>query len=73
MSADVRHEPLRDPERDAERWTPPLDFAVERARDTLAQQQAANIYDNRAMLGAAVHLEIALHDLLAALDNKADQ
>lgn len=73
MSADVRHEPLRDPERDAERWVPPLDFAVERARDTLAQQQAANIYDDRAMLRAAVHLEIALHDLLAALDKEASR
>ncbi|MGW2580646.1 hypothetical protein ACWCYZ_04780 [Streptomyces virginiae] len=73
MNADVRHEPLHDPERDAERWTPPLDFAIERARDTLAQQQAANIYDDRAMLRAAVHLEIALHDLLAALDKEAGQ
>ncbi|MBT2450920.1 hypothetical protein J7F03_28370 [Streptomyces sp. ISL-43] len=67
------YSPLGDPEDDGGRWVPPLDFALDRARDTLAQQQAANIYDNRAMLGAAVHLEIALHDLLAALDKKAGQ
>lgn len=67
------YSPLRDPEDGDGRWVPPLDFALDRARDTLAQQQAANIYDDRAMLGAAVHLEIALHDLLAALDNKAGQ
>lgn len=65
------HEPLRNPEGEAERWIPPLDMALDRARDTLAEQQAANIYDKRAMLGAAVHLEIALHDLLAALDKEA--
>ncbi|MFD8882365.1 hypothetical protein ACFV0H_07555 [Streptomyces erythrochromogenes] len=65
------HEPLRTPEADASRWVPPLDIALDRARETLAEQQAANIHDDRAMLSAAVSLEIVLANLLAALDKEA--
>ncbi|MFD6973542.1 hypothetical protein [Streptomyces sp. NPDC059949] len=68
-----KHEPLRNPERAPRTWTPPLDMAVELARGTLVEQQAANIYDKQAMLTAAVRLEIVLSDLLAALDAKADR
>lgn len=71
MTATAGHEPLRDPQTDTRRWVPPLDIAITRARETLAEQQAANIYDNDSMLRAAVHLEHALQALLAALDNEA--
>ncbi|MER6252920.1 hypothetical protein ABT224_16320 [Streptomyces sp. NPDC001584] len=62
-------DPLHTPE--APGWTPSLDVALEAARETLAEQQAANIYDDRAMLGAAVRLEIALRHLLDAYDAEA--
>ncbi|MCY0961551.1 hypothetical protein [Streptomyces sp. H27-H5] len=65
------HDPLRSPDGDNGRWIPPLDIALDRAREILAEQQAANIYDDRAMLTAAVTLEIALRDLLGALDAEA--
>ncbi|MCY0943558.1 hypothetical protein [Streptomyces antarcticus] len=65
------HDPLRAPEPDGTHWVPPLDIALEAARETLAEQQRANIYDDRAMLTAAVRLEIALRHLLAALDAEA--
>ncbi|MFJ3978368.1 hypothetical protein [Streptomyces sp. NPDC090021] len=65
------HSPLHDPERAAGQWTPPLDMALDLARETLAEQQQANIYDDRAMLGAAVALEIRLRNLLDALDAEA--
>lgn len=67
------HDPLRSPDGDTNRWIPPLDIALARARETLAEQQAANIYDDRAILTAAVTLEIVLGDLLAALDREASQ
>ncbi|MFJ9644845.1 hypothetical protein [Streptomyces sp. NPDC101206] len=47
---------------------PSLDFVAEQARAVLAEQQAANIHDQRAMLRAAVHLKSVLRDLLSALD-----
>ncbi|MEV7833024.1 hypothetical protein AB0P12_20775 [Streptomyces subrutilus] len=62
------HSPLHDPERDGGRWVPPLDFALETARDALAKQAGANIHDDRAMLTAAVVLDLALRALVAALD-----
>ncbi|MCY0952107.1 hypothetical protein [Streptomyces sp. H27-S2] len=65
------YDPLRTPEPDGAQWVPPLDIALESARETLAEQQRANIYDDRAMLGAAVRLEIALRQLLTALDAEA--
>lgn len=67
------HSPLHDPEQAGGQWTPPLDLAIELARETLAEQQPANIYDDRAMLRAAVTLEIRLRNLLDALDAGADQ
>lgn len=65
------HGPLRDTQREARAWTPPLDIALLRARETLAEQQSANIHDDREMLDAAVTLETALRDLVAALDVEA--
>ncbi|MEF2529152.1 MULTISPECIES: hypothetical protein [Streptomyces] len=73
MTTTAGHEPLRYPKHDADRWVPPLDIALSRAREILADQQQANIYDDRAMLRAAVILEIGLRDLLAALDAEAGQ
>ncbi|WP_413753052.1 hypothetical protein NRF20_20720 [Streptomyces sp. R-74717] len=72
MSADgpVVHEPLHDTEKDAQAWVPPLDLALDLARATLAEQAGANIHDDRAMMSAAVHLEIRLRDLVAALDKE---
>ncbi len=52
---------------------PPLGFALETARDSLAKQAGANIHDHRATLTAAVVLDIALRNLVAALDRKASQ
>ncbi|MFI9063230.1 hypothetical protein ACIGQE_15310 [Streptomyces sp. NPDC053429] len=57
---------LYDPQ--APDWTPPLDIALTVAREMLAQHQRADISDDRAMLSAAVCLEIALRHLLAAYD-----
>jgi hypothetical protein len=73
MSVDTTalHQPLHDPAEDAGSWVPPLDLALDLARATLAEQAGANIHDDRAMLNAAVHLEIRLRDLLAALDKEA--
>ncbi|GAA3272745.1 hypothetical protein [Streptomyces lavendulae] len=65
------HDPLHNSERDGGRWVPPLDMALEAARETLAEQQRANIYDDRAVLTAAVRLEIALRHLVAAHDAEA--
>ncbi|GGZ28562.1 hypothetical protein GCM10010387_22530 [Streptomyces inusitatus] len=62
------HQPLHDPTRHTIGWTPPLDIALDLARKTLAEQENANIHDDRAMLSAAVRLEIRLRELLAALD-----
>lgn len=60
------YSPLREPGVDTPVYS--LDFSLERAREVLAEQQAANIHDSRAMLGAAVQLEITLRQLLASLD-----
>lgn len=67
------HSPLHDPERDGDRWVPPLDFALDTARNVLAQQGGANIYDDRAMLTAAVVLDLALRALVAAHDAEASR
>ena len=60
------YRPLRDPATHTPVYS--LDFALSNAREVLAEQQAANIHDGRAMLGAAVTLEIALRQLIASLD-----
>ncbi|WP_060179543.1 hypothetical protein [Streptomyces sp. IMTB 1903] len=67
----TEHSPLHDPQNDHGQWVPRLDMAIELARESLAEQQAANIYDDRAMLRAAATLEIRLRQLLAALDAEA--
>lgn len=67
------HSPLHDPERDEDQWIPPLDFALERARNVLAEQAGANIHDHRAVLTAAVTLDMALRALVAAHDTGAGQ
>lgn len=61
------HEPLYQP-RPSDAYTPPLSSALRRAREELAAQQGANIYDHQAMIRAAVTLEIRLRLLLDALD-----
>ncbi|MFI5673045.1 hypothetical protein [Streptomyces sp. NPDC051704] len=63
--------PLYDAERDSSTWNPPLDLAIDCARGALARHQGSDIHDDRAMLVAAVHLERALRQLVAALDNEA--
>ncbi|MCY0917011.1 hypothetical protein OS965_02320 [Streptomyces sp. H27-G5] len=48
-----------------------LEFALGNARRVLAEQQAANIHDERAMISAAVALEITLRELIVSLDAKS--
>jgi hypothetical protein len=62
--------PLHDPERDGHPIVPPLDKAIDRARKVLDEKAKANIHDRDAMIGAAVGLDFALRDLLAALDSQ---
>ena len=54
--------------RPSDAYAPPLSTALLLAREGLAAQQGANIYDHQAMVRAAVTLEIRLRGLLAALD-----
>ncbi|MEW2082357.1 hypothetical protein [Streptomyces sp. NPDC005283] len=65
------HDPLHDPERDADHWTPPLDMARRLASQALSKHEGANIHDHDAMLRAAVGLEHVLRDLLNALDKES--
>ena len=67
MSASSSHSPLHKPEQDSA-WVPPLDMALGLARQALAEQADANVYDKQAMITAAVQLEIRLRGLVAALD-----
>ena len=46
----------------------PVRLALGRARQVLAEQESANIYDDGAMIAAAIQLRIALRDLVASLD-----
>lgn len=73
MSVDTTatHQPLHDPGKDGGGWTPPLDLALSLARAALAEHGATNIHDDHAMIRAAIHLEIRLRDLVAALDKEA--
>jgi hypothetical protein len=73
MSVDTRgiYKALFAPEHDAPVYVPPLDIALDVARQTLAETAAANIHDDRAMLTAAVSLDMALRRLVAALDKEA--
>jgi hypothetical protein len=54
--------------RPSDAYAPPLSTALRLAREALAAQQGANVYDHVAMVKAAVSLEIRLRELLAALD-----
>ena len=62
------YDPLYNPERDAHVIVPPLERAIEKARDVLAEKAQANIHDRDAMIRAAYGLHYVLSDLLAALD-----
>ncbi|MDT9689410.1 hypothetical protein Q5762_13900 [Streptomyces sp. P9(2023)] len=60
--------PLFDAEQDTTGWTPPLDIARSAGRQALERHEAANIHDHTEMLRAAVALEMALRQVLDALD-----
>ncbi|WP_405524627.1 hypothetical protein OG426_16180 [Streptomyces canus] len=62
------YNPLHTPERDAHGFVPPLQVAVDRAREVLDEKGRANIHDKDAMIRAAYGLHYVLVDLLAALD-----
>lgn len=51
----------------------PLDAALHNARRILAEEQAANIHDSNAMIGAAVALEIGLRELVVSLTTKSSE
>jgi hypothetical protein len=62
------YSPLFDPENDAHTYVPPLQQAVDRARQVLDEKTKANIHDHNELIRAAVGLHHVLFDLLAALD-----
>jgi hypothetical protein len=62
------HNPLYDPEAHAPIVGVPLETAIARAREALAEKGQANLHDRDEMIGAAYGLHHALHVLLAALD-----
>ena len=66
----MSYTPLYDPETDGRSYVPPLQTAIDRAREVLDEKAAANIHDRDEMIRAAVGLEHVLRDLLAALDAK---
>ncbi|MFE9853572.1 MULTISPECIES: hypothetical protein [Streptomyces] len=69
--SDKPYEPLHAPELEGSIGGPRLDAALCLARASLAQHATANVYDDRAMLRAAIQLEARLRDLVAALDQQA--
>lgn len=71
MSDTTAYAPLHGPANDSDTWSVPVDSALELARVTLAELAPANIHDDKAMLRAAVRLEIRLRALVAALDKEA--
>lgn len=73
MSTNTPYAPLHDPQTDRAGVDLPLDFILARARETLAEQAAANIHDPAAMLRAAVHLDMRLRQLVTALDTEANR
>ncbi|MBT2378999.1 hypothetical protein J7E90_16995 [Streptomyces sp. ISL-111] len=75
MSVDTTamHTSLYTPESDGPGYTPPLDVALRRARDVLAEKAGANIHDHDEMIRAAVSLEMRLRTLVAALDAEASR
>jgi hypothetical protein len=64
----VSSDPLHDPQRDTHAVVPPLQAAIDRARNVLAEKGQANIHSKDEMIRAAYGLHYVLHDLLAALD-----
>lgn len=64
------YDPLFDPEKDAHVGVPPLQQAIDRARNVLTEKGQANIHDRDAMIRAATGLHWVLLDLLAALDEQ---
>jgi hypothetical protein len=60
--------PLHNPENDPHVIVPPLEQAIDRAREVLVEKAQANIHDQDAMIRAAYGLHYVLHGLLAALD-----
>ncbi|WP_327169225.1 hypothetical protein [Streptomyces subrutilus] len=66
-------DPLHDPQRDARRWVPSLDIALQSARATLADTAPADIHDHTDMVKAAAGLDYALRSLVAALDAEASR
>ena len=64
------HDPLYDPTSDTHAFVPPLQQAIDRARNVLDEKGQANIHDQDAMIRAAYGLHHVLLDLLAALDEK---
>lgn len=51
-------------------YAPPLDVAVQVAREMLAEAEAVNILDHRAVVGSHASLKVSLRNLLAALDTE---
>lgn len=64
----VTYDPLHDPDKDAHVGVPPLQSAIARARNVLAEKGQANIHSKDEMIRAACGLHYVLLDLLAALD-----
>lgn len=64
------HNPLYDPTADAPIVGVPLETAIARAREALAEKGQANLHDRDEMIRAAYGLHHALHVLLAALDTE---
>jgi hypothetical protein len=62
------YDPLHGPERDTHVFVPPLQVAIDRAREVLDEKGQANIHDKDQMIRAAYGLHYVLRDLLAALD-----
>lgn len=62
------YNPLHDPENEAHAFVPPLERAIDRARQVCDEKAQANIHDRDEMIRAAYGLHYVLIDLLAALD-----
>ncbi|MET9728444.1 hypothetical protein [Streptomyces zaomyceticus] len=60
--------PLFNPDRDGLGYIMPLDTAIRRARETLAEKGRANLHDRDEMIRAAYSLAHVLAALLDALD-----
>lgn len=70
MDDTTGYTPLFDPETDGTVYVSPLDAALDRAREVLAEKASANIHDYNEMIRAAVGLEMRLRQLVNALDKE---